>query len=511
MLKAVGFFYPGPPHVAYSSLAFHMIGNYISDVLKVPVYRYFLEENDIISFDRAPDPSKLNLIFVSIPFESLYPSVVEMLYRAGIQLFSKKRRQPIVIGGGPPLSANPLPLKEVLDVIVIGEAEPVLDDLVDLVDCNINKRICLEGLSDKEGLFLTEEPNLTKQVYVKDLNKVWHPVKLYLKGGIEPIWGRSYLLETSRGCGRGCRFCLEGFTFRPPRYRSFEVLRNLAIKGINVNRLTKISFYSLSFFDNPKAEDILAFAVNDLGLEISVPSMRVETLTPGRLRLIARGGQRSISIAPETGSCRIGRAFKKCIEKDLVINVIEEAIEAGIRSVKLYLIAAVPGENDKDLNETVRLVELASKKIRTLGGLLKVSVNPLIPKPYTPLQWLGFNRKFVEKRLRELVKALKKIGVDIRVYGAKQAQIQALLALGDERLSNIIVDWGVKGGGFNVINNLLRKRGLSIETYLDSKDPNYEPPWHKYIFNEFVDINLLRKEFKAFLKILSLDDTKWNS
>ncbi len=509
MLKAVGLFYPGPPEVAYSSLAFHMIGNYIEEVLKVPVYRYFLDKDEIVSFDRAPDPSRIKVLFVSVSFELLYPTVARMLHLAGIPPLADKRKFPIVIGGGPPLSANPLPLTDILDVVIIGEAEPILDELISLVDCESSKERCLEKISGRRGVFLTKRPSLTRKVYVKNLDDSWHPTKLYLKKQVEPIWGKSYLLETSRGCGRGCRFCMEGYIFRPPRHRSLAVLKSLLVEGIKVNNLNKVSFYSLSFFDNPEAEDLLAFAVEDLGLEVSVPSMRVETLTRERLRLIAKGDQRTLSIAPETGSCRIGRAFKKCIEKDVVLNVVEEALEAGIRSIKLYMITAIPGEDKNDVEETLELIETILKKVRSRGALLKVSANPLIPKPHTPLQWLGFDRGFAEKKLKEFSRHLRKKGVDVRIYGSRHAQIQALLALGDQRLSKAIMEWGIKGGGVATFNAILRREGLNVESYLSFKDPSYEPPWHRYVIIDFADVNLLRLEFKAFLKALSLDNTEW--
>ena len=509
MLRAIGLFYPGPPEVAYSSLAFHMIGNYIEDVLKVPIYRYFFDKDEIVSFDKAPDPSKLKVLFISVPFEFLYPIIVRMLHLARISPFASEREFPIVIGGGPPLSANPLPLMDILDAVVIGEAEPILDDLVSLIDCKGSKERCLETFSRREGLLLMENPSLTRKVYVKNLDKSWHPTKLYLKKQVEPIWGKSYLLETSRGCGRGCRFCMEGYIFRPPRHRSFSVLEKLLIEGIKINNLKKVSFYSLSFFDNPEAEDLLAFAVEDLKLEISVPSMRIETLTKDRLRLMAKGGQRTLSIAPETGSCRIGRAFKKCIDRDTILNVIEEALEVGIKSIKLYIITAVPGEGNEDVEETLELIELTSKKVRSYGGVLKVSINPLIPKPHTPLQWLGFNKDFAEKRLKDFSKYLRKKGIEVRTYGSKHAQVQALLALGDQKLSKAIVEWGIRGGSVGAFNAILRREGLNISDYLVFKDPSYEPSWHKYVLIDFADINLLRSEFKAFLKALSLDNAKW--
>ncbi len=504
MLNAIGIFYPGPPEVAYSSLAYHLLKGYLNEVLRLPVYSYFFDGEEVYSLERSPDPSKLKLIFISISYELLYPIVVNMLRKVDINPDRRVRKFPILVGGGPPLTANPLPLFNVLDAIVIGEAEPVIDDLVNQVVSCSDKNNCLERLTDVSGILVPEFPKVVEKVHVQDLNNSWHPAKLEMKRGIEPVWGKSYLLESSRGCGRGCRFCLEGYIFRPPRHRKFNVMKDLLEDGIKVNKVSKVSFYSLSFFDNPDADEILNFAVNEKNLNVSVPSLRVETLSRERAELIAKGGQKTITMAPETGSERIARALNKVIDKDLLITAVEEALDAGIKSMKLYIIVAVPGESKEDIDETILLVDRVSSLVRSKGGSLKVSVNPLIPKPYTPLQWLGFNLRSAEKSLSLVKRSLRKKGIDVRAYNPKHAALQALLALGTEDLSEVLIN--LKGGGLGLraFMNEAKALKVNIEDVTKPKKPQRIPPWHKYVINRYANLDFLRREFQTFLKIMAL-------
>jgi len=219
---------------------------------------------------------------------------------------------------------------------------------------------------------------------------------------------------------------------------------------------------------------------------------------------MVKGGQRTLTMAPETGSRRLGIALNKYIEKDVVINAAQEAVRAGIKTIKLYLIAAIPGETREDLEETVNLIDKVLSVSRSGGVRLRVSVNPLIPKPHTPLQWIGFDRELAEESVTTIRKRLRKLGVEVDVYGVRYAMLQSILGLGDERLSRVIVEWGRTGGSLGSLLKISKRLGIDATSYALPKDPSLEPPWHRYVLNPFATLESLRKELSQFLKAVGL-------
>ncbi|MEB3860209.1 MAG: radical SAM protein, partial [Desulfurococcales archaeon] len=434
----------------------------------------------------------------------LYAEFARMLDQSGIPVLRGGRRDgdPVVIVGGPAVTANPLPVSGIADAVLVGEAEPVIDDIIDALD-KPSRRSRLRALAEIEGVYVpgySDGP--VRRVYVPRLDESWYPVDQRAPPGVEPVWGRSFMLETTRGCGRFCRFCMEGHVFLPKRDRSLHRLRELLEEGVRASGVGKVSFYSLIFFDNPASDAILEHALS-MGLEVSVPSIRAETLTWERARMIAEGGQRTITIAPETGSCTIARAIRKPIGRAGGVEAARIAFESGIRNVKLYLMTGFPGETREDLEETVSMVREIALIAAKSGGHLRVSLNPLIPKPMTPLQWVGFDAKRVEGILMEASKALRKAGAGrITLLDARTAAAQVILSRGDERLSKVIALWAMRGGMLGSLKAAAREAGVDLGEYLASWPPSREPPWHSIVEDRFARVEILRRELEIYLEIV---------
>ncbi|MEM0340213.1 MAG: radical SAM protein [Acidilobaceae archaeon] len=468
------------------------------------VRRYFFESGEVKQKVRYRESPKSNTaLLASLPFELLYLDLVKMLHEMRVPVARRVRSEedPIVIVGGPAVIGNPLPIWEIADAIVIGEFEEIAEDLVNAIS-KPSRHSRLRTLSEIEGVLVPDyTSHKVKRVYVKDLDKSWYPIVQEVSEDVEPIWGRAFILEVSRGCLRRCRFCMEGCIFKPRRDRSLQKLKELLELGTSYNKVNKVSMYSLSFFDSPWGETLLEHAVS-LGLEVSLPSLRAETLTEKRAELLVEGGQKTVSIAPETGSFTIARAIMKLTGKMGAIRASEILASAGIRQVKVYLMAGFPGESAEDLKETLDMMLEIRKVLQPLNARVRVSLNPFIPKPSTPLQWFGFKKRRAEKAVT-LAKSLRKQGFEIEVYPLDYAELQIALGRADVSASEVLLDVALRGGGYRNLLTSLRERSARA---LEDWDPAEEPPWSKLIEDNYTDPEALRRELYGYLDVLMSRD-----
>ena len=499
----IGILYPGPRSVAYSSLFYRMARAKLTEE-RVYHGSYFLEDHGIAS-ERGPGPLRAKALLVSLPYEVMYRDLAEMLLLAGSDPLSpSSRRDTVIIAGGPAVTANPAPILGIVDAVLAGEIEDIFDDIISVVWDSASKAVLLRRLAEIPGMLVPEVSEApVRRHYIRDLDS-YLPLDQDIPGDAEPVWGRSFIIETSRGCARGCRFCMEGFIFRPKRDRSLLALKRM-IDAAQRSGYGRVSFYSLSFFDNPAAEKALGEAVSR-GLEASVPSLRADTLTRDRIQLIAEAGQRTLTIAPETGSCRLCKAINKKIEPDLVEWIVEEAFEAGIRAIKLYLITGFPGETEDDYKQTLALVERLVAVARGRGGRIRVSLNMLIPKPVTPLQWAGLaDTGIVRARQRALLK-LRKLGpLDVSVYDPKWAEIQLALSRAGREIGPLIVEWARAGRGRSHFRRAARLTGIDYKRYLKPIPPEVVPHWHRLVEHPYARVEALRSEYRMYIESIGFD------
>jgi radical SAM superfamily enzyme YgiQ (UPF0313 family) len=256
-------------------------------------------------------------------------------------------------------------------------------------------------------------------------------------------FGSRFLVEVVRGCANLCRFCWAGYNYLP--VRAFPTDRILQLAREARTHSSRVGLVSIALCDHPDIERILANLL-EMGYAISPASLRLDDLTESIVRVLRESGERTITIAPETGSDRLRRVINKTVTNDEILDRADLIFASGIENLKLYYMLGLPTETDDDLvairDLTLQIRERMMKYGRPKGqiGRIIASVNPLIPKPGTAYQWLPMedpgivDRKI--KRLRHLTADIDNVFFNIK--SERHSYYQALLSLGDRRVAPAI-------------------------------------------------------------------------
>ena len=467
----VALVYPNLYVAGMSNLGLQTLYRLFNGIDNVYCERFFLDFEK--SLETGSKLADFDLIAFSWQFELDAMNILEMLHRSGIPLRRDDRDKMVVVGG--PCAVNPYPLRDFIDVFFIGEAEANLMPFMEV----FSREATAEAFADIEGLYVSKLDNPTRRAYPKNLDDYYPVVQIMSP---KAAFGEAFLLEVLRGCSRGCRFCLTGFTTRPQRERSLGKLKEIIDEGITANRPKKILLIGPNVSDHSRIEELLEF-LSEKGLEVSVPSLRADTLTKGILDSLVRTGQRSITLAPESTQ-RLRYLMNKHIKDEQFIDAAKTAFNSGIKNIKLYFMIGNPTETKEDIEELVSFVKRLKGEAK---GKFRLSINPLIPKPHTPYQWLEFGPI---ASLKEKTKIIKKAGVPIEVENFKEAFLQATIALGDERLSGIMERAYFHGNGIGAFRRAFKEEGVAFDHYIREKDLDAPLPW------DGIDVGIRKSSLK---------------
>jgi radical SAM superfamily enzyme YgiQ (UPF0313 family) len=441
-----GYCYPSTYRAGMTNLATHLFYSILNDREDTSCERYFRYGTFSSSHSvESRRPLKSNhLIGFSLSYEEDILHVLQMLEKGEIPAYSENRKDddPIVIMGGPVVSANPEPYADFVDGFVIGEGDEVIQDILNVFhECESRNQI-LSEISRIEGVYVPQkDQSSVMRLIISDLDAIYHATRQIVPDvpegdELEPVFGKSFLTELTRGCGHSCKFCLVGHICRPRRTRSFDKVTEIIEAGLEETPVSKVSLIGSSLGDMDRLEDVAEWIVTK-GLQFSAPSLRADSVSSRLLKHLADGGQRTITIAPETGSNEFRREIGKGLDDADIERAVELAAELSFYSAKLYYIVGLPGETEQDVEDIAILTKKLAKKYRIR---VTASVNPFIPKAHTRFEREGQpTLEDMRKRLKTVEKSLHNTPrVTFESLDPRHARIQAALSLGDSSISRVI-------------------------------------------------------------------------
>lgn len=466
----VALIYPNSYYLGMSNLGFQTVYGHLNSYDNVVCERVFREQKRVnsetpLSMESQRPLSDFDVVAFSISYELDYFNVVQIIKESGIPLLAADRNDghPLVIAGGPCVTANPEPLSPFFDCFAIGEGEAILPDLVrTLTQYHESKRDeLLKKLASVPGIYV---PALydgipVKRQWLDDLNST-ATTSVILTPDTE--FSNMYLIEIARGCGRGCRFCLAGYIFRPFRFRRFDLLVSQAENGLKYGK--RIGLLAAAVSDHPGIEK-LTVRLRQMDAEVSVSSLRISPLSSAVLRAVAESGTQTVSLAPEAASERLRRLINKCITEDDIIRAIDMIAEQGLRYVKLYFMIGLPAESDDDIEEIILLTLRMRERIKRTGCRIILTVEPFVPKAGTPFQWLAMaEADTLKQRVKRIKSGLSKKGVEVRAESVGWSIVQGVLSRGDARLGSVLS--GISENSLAAWRYTLEENRLSADMYV---------------------------------------------
>ncbi len=464
--------FPNSYYLGMSSLAVHSLYGLWNAREDVVCERVFVDTSPL-SLESGSPLDYFPVVAVTLSYEMDYFHVVDLLRAAGIPPRAAERddHSPLILAGGPAISANPEPLAPLLDAVVVGEIEPIFGQVTEALQAVADGReAALQALSPVPGLYLphAHDPKAPVQrQWLRDLDQFPTHSAILTP---ETEFADMGLIEIARGCGRGCRFCLAGYAYRPPRQRSAE---NILAQARNLLQETdRLGLVSAAVSDH-RDIDQLAVELRRMGARISVSSMRVDPPSEPLIRALAESGTQTLTIAPEAGSERLRRTINKTQTEDDVLRGAELAARYDLAQLKLYFMLGLP---DEDQDDVQAIVDLSLACAERFPRQVTVNITPFVPKAHTPFQRVAQTpAKIVKKRLDYVEKQLWRRGIAVKSESPAWAEIQGALARGDRRLAQALL--AVEGLSPSRWRRALAQTDLSARDLLRGWDASEALPW----------------------------------
>lgn len=516
--------YPNSYHVGMSNLGFQAVYQRLNSEDDIVCERAFLPDpEDLVEHRRTQTPllslesqkplSGFDLLAFSISFENDFLNILTLLDLARIPLERHLRgeKDPLIMAGGVAVFLNPEPLSEFFDLFALGEAEEVIGEFLEVYrHSGRGRKDLLRKLAGVEGIYVPEFYHVT---YAEDGRIGTVEPEAGLPGKVKRRWiskidrfptqsslftpdtefREMAVVEVNRGCPRGCRFCAACFVYHPFRNRSLSLLESLSREALLNEKRIGLAGTAISDYPSllPLCKDILTH-----GGGVSIASLRVDAITPSLADCLKRGGVRAAAIAPEAGSERLRKVLKKGYGDDEILKAVRTLVESGLLQIKSYFLIGLPSENDEEVKAILSLSkkiehQIVSSRLESKRRWkLVLSVNPFVPKPATPFQWVPFEDVSALKRKLKILRSGVRGEKNIEMIHdlPKWAYIQALLSRGDRRVGKVVMATHRHQGNWE---QALRETSLNPDFFVyRRRDLDEIFPW------DFIDHGIPKEKLK---------------
>jgi radical SAM superfamily enzyme YgiQ (UPF0313 family) len=506
-----GLVYPNVYKIGMSSysirLLYHIINSYnniacerifLPEKIKFPALNDFSSEGILRSIENKVLPRDFDILGFSLHFENDFKNILWILEKAYIPITFQERQEitkneskefPLIIGGGPVITSNPIPFSKIFDLVFIGDAELNLDSFFTLFRDFKSKKISYSELLDQskkiKGIFIPSLNNSPKRAVLKNLDNSPVPInQLLVKSSkVKTIFESNFFIETNRGCPYQCKFCISSFHNSPFRNRSYENIIEVIDQAIHSSNFETISLIGSCVSSHPKFPQICEYIINK-GKRLTLPSLRIEHITSEVIQILESGGIKTITVAPEAGSESLRYALGKMISNNKIISVLSQIRNSKIRNIKFYFLIGLPNEKDQDIEEIINLLTTIDK-LGFENNSLRVNINPLIPKLNTPYEKEVYF--YLKQNLNKLILKYQKIDTELKKIHSiklkfmnfkliiKNARLQTLISLGDQRVSDLLIIYYKNGANYGALKKAEKTLKFSLDDYLLQIKGSYSP------------------------------------